>query len=161
MADLVDAFTLNGFARENRTRFYEHAVDALAGLRAAADLVFRVYSVPDDCTVAIAGYDTLYFQVSMVPGAWLWGLSFAAIDGLASDFLVQISDGYDQSRLFASHVHASQFRSDNAARLRPVLLTAPRQFSSGQVNVEIANRVASDQRCQLLFWVSEPGGGVI
>lgn len=160
MADLVDAFSINGFARSSRTRLWESQVDQLAGLRARQDLQFRVYSVPDNCLVAIAAYDTLYFQVSMAPGALLWGLSFAAIDGTASDFLVQIADGETQWRLFATHVHGSQLVSSNAARLRPILVSPPRQFATGQANVEIANRQSTDRRCQLLLWVAEFGGAL-
>lgn len=155
---MIDGFTLNSNFRHGSHRSFGLGVERLADLRASRHHTFRWYCVPEDPARTIDAYDTLLVQVRMSPGAIWWGLSFAAVSGSTSDFLLQAADGLTRKQYFSAPVAAAMFASSNVTRLRPVLLAAPTIVESGHINVAITNTSAAAIVAQVLLWVSEPEG---
>jgi len=155
---MIDGFTINGNLRHVSHRFFGCAVDQLEGLRASRNHIFRWYCIPEDPLRTIDAYDTLLFQVRMSPLTIWWGMSFAAITGSLSDFLLQASDGVTRKPFFSSPVAAAMFAANNTTRLRPVLLAQPTVVESGHLNVALTNNSGTSAAAQVLLWVSEPEG---
>lgn len=155
---MIDGFTLNSNLRHDDLRSFGLGVGRLAELRASRQHMFRWYCVPEDPARTIDPYDTLLVQVRMQPGAVWWAMSFAAVSGSTTDFLLQASDGLTRKQFFSAPVAAAMFASSNYTRLRPVLLAAPTIIESGHINIAITNTSAAAVVAQVLLWVSEPEG---
>lgn len=155
---MIDAFTINTRLEDQLPlRYIPRVIDRMGAVRTGPGR-HRWYSAPDDMRIAIPARQTFLHQVSAQPGSYLWGLSFHALDGTANQFLLQIWDGEQQHPIAGSPVLASHFVTLESARFRPFLLAEPELLENGLVNVEIHNTAAADQRCQLLLWITEPGG---
>ena len=153
----MSAFLVNGYLRSMANRYWEAVLPGILPLQDLQAMP-RLYVAPDDPTLPIGAYDTLYLQLAMRPGAVIWGASFAPLEagGSSNDFLLQLADGDTQERFFSSHVHGSIF-DVRTANEKPAVLPGMRQLANGKLNIEISSRIATAARCQLLLYVAEPG----
>jgi len=121
--------------------------------------------IPDDLE-SIAAFDTFYYQVRTVGGAYLWGYRFSNVTpggGAPTDALIQATDSCSGVPLFQDYISGggatvNQLNTpDFGARVNPILLSQPRLIlEEGLVNVEIANKSAAALTCQLLLMFAEP-----
>jgi hypothetical protein len=164
---VVDGFTYNSSLQYLPCRFFPNALAQLDILRRAANLRARWFVVPDDMNQPVAPFDTLYYQIAVAEGSYLWGYSFASMSATdpngasiattASDILVQLVDSCTGVPLGVDFMNGGGLHSTFSARCLPTLLTQPRLIlEPGLVNVELSNRTANTITCQLLLHFAEP-----
>lgn len=164
---VVDGFSYNTQLKYFPYRYFPNALSQLDILRRAANLRARWFVVPDDIDQPVAAYDTLYYQIAMAGGSYLYGYMFASISAVdsngapaattAADILIQVVDSCSGVPLFQDFANGFGNHSDYSARCLPILLTQPRLIlEPGLVNVEISNRTANTITCQLLLLTAEP-----
>lgn len=157
LPNIVDGFTLNAALLYLPKRFFPNALAQLDVLRRAANYRPRWYCVPDDFNQPVAAYDTLQYQIQVVPGSYLWGMNWTVLDGELSDLYIQITDSCTEIPLGSDFQAGAAFRPSGASQLWPRILGQPRLIlEPGLVNVEIANTQASSRQCQLLLHFAEP-----
>jgi hypothetical protein len=178
LPNIVDGFSYNTTLEELPLRWPPMALAQMETLRRAANYRPHWYVAPDDLE-PIAAYDTFYYQVRTVGGAYLWGYRFSVVAPSAptlrrdhfgvtpppepTDALIQVTDSCSGIPLFQDYISGggaavNQLNTpDFGARVNPVLLSQPRLvLEDGLVNVEIANKSAAALTCQLLLMFAEP-----
>lgn len=164
---VVDGFSYNTQLKYLPYRFFPNALAQLDILRRAANLRARWFVVPDDIDQPIQPYDTLYYQIEMAGGSYLWGYQFSSISAVdpdgdpaettAADILVQAVDSCTGVPIAQDFTNGAGSHSNFTSRCLPVLMTQPRLIlDPGLVNVEISNRTANTITCQLLLMTAEP-----
>jgi hypothetical protein len=164
---VVDGFSYNTQLLYLPNRYFPNALAQMDILRRAANLRARWFVVPDDIDQPIQPYDTLYYQIAMAGGSYLYGYEFASISATApgggstpttaGDILIQAVDSCSGVPLFQDFANGGGNHSNFTARAAPILLTQPRLvLDPGLVNVELSNRTANTITCQLLLLTAEP-----
>lgn len=163
---VVDGFSYNTCLLYLPNRYFPNCLAQLDILRRAANFRPRWFTIPDDIDQPIAPYDTLYFQIQVAAGAYLWGYQFktlkatngdAPAETTSSDILVQAVDSCSGIPLFQDFANGGGCHSDFTARCLPILLTQPRVIlDPGLVNVQLSNRTANSITCQLLMHFALP-----
>ena len=163
---VVDGFSYNTMLIWQQPRYFPNCLAQLDVLRRAANYRPRWWVVPDDIDQPIQPYDTLYFQIEVSAGSYLWGYSFTTVSALnpsgapvattASDILIQAVDACTGIPLFQDFSCGGGNSSNFNARMLPILLSQPRLIlEPGLVNVELSNRTANTITCQLLLHFAE------
>ena len=172
---VVDGFSYNTDLLYLPNRYFPNALSQLDILRRASNFRARWFVIPDDIDQPLQPYDTLYFQIQVEPGAYLFGYMFSSISATgdtappivpdpigpvattASDVLVQAVDSCSGVPLFQDFANGGGCHSDFTARCLPILLTQPRLvLAPGLVNVQLSNRTANTITCQLLMHFAVP-----
>ncbi len=164
---VVDAFSYNTQLKYLPYRYFPNALAQMDILRRAASLRARWFVVPDDIDQPVAPYDTLYYQIEMAGGSYLYGYMFASISATdpngspisttAADLLIQMVDSCTGIPLAQDFQNGFGNHTNFTSRALPILLTQPRLIlDPGLVNVEISNRTANTINCQLLILTAEP-----
>ena len=163
---VVDGFSYNTDLLYLPNRYFPNALSQLDILRRAANFRARWFVIPDDIDQPLQPYDTLYFQIQVEPGAYLFGYMFSSISATASgspvattasDVLVQAVDSCSGVPLFQDFANGGGCHSDFTSRCLPILLTQPRLvLAPGLVNVQLSNRTANTITCQLLMHFAVP-----
>ena len=157
LPNIIDGFTLNAALLYLPKRFFPSALAQLDPLRRAENYRPRWFCVPDDFNQPIAAYDTLQYQLQVVPGSYLIGMNWTVLDGENTDLYIQITDSCTEIPLGSDFQNGAAFRPSGAAQLWPRILAQPRLIlEPGLVNVEIANAQSSSRQCQLLLHFAEP-----
>jgi hypothetical protein len=164
---VVDGFSYNDSLQYVSNRYFPNALSQLDILRRAANLRARWFVVPDDIDQPIAPYDTLYYQINVAGGSYLWGYSFSSLSATdpddapvattAADLLIQAVDSCTGVALWEDFACAKGSHSDYTARCTPILITQPRLvLEPGLVNIQISNRTPNTITCQWLLHFAEP-----
>lgn len=157
LPNIIDGFSINSALLYLPKRFWPNALAQLDVIRRAANLRPRWVVVPDDFNQPIAAYDTLQYQLQVVPGSYLWAFNFTVLDGETNDLWIQVTDSCTEIPLGSDFQAGSAFRPSGASALWPRLLGQPRLIlEPGLVNVEIANTTGESRTCQLLLHFAEP-----
>ncbi len=161
MPMIADGFSMNSSLRYLPYRSFPLALGQLDELRQArANYREKLLCFPFDVSVPIPARENFDAGQYVNPGSILWGFSFAALDGNASDFDVNITDICAEEGYFEETVEATTLRPQavgTATNLFPVL-TEPRVLSGYPISIRvvIANKAAVDQRCQFVVHLAEP-----
>lgn len=164
---IVDGFSYNTMLYWLANRFAPNALAQLDILRRAVNYRARWFVVPDDIDQPIGPYDTLYYQINVADGSYLWGHMFSSISATdpddapvataASDLLLQAVDSCTGIPLFQDFANGGGSHSDFSARVVPIILSQPRLIlEPGLVNIQIANRTPNTITCQWLLHFAEP-----
>jgi hypothetical protein len=145
------------------------ALASLDVLRRANTYRPKMHLLPDDINMPIAAFETLEYQVRVVPGSYVWGLILNQYDPAtwvnvnAADIWCQITDSCNGIKLFddfisaRSHSTLQNVATDARNAMLPHLLTHPRLvLEPGLLNVELANTATAARRCQLVIFTAEP-----
>ena len=155
-----DGFAMNAALRYLPYRYFPLALSSLDFIRGNAEGYRAKWIIsPHDFNIPIPALDTHVDQVRLVPGSWVWGMTFSAVDGVIADFTVQVTDPCDGNPFFSYFVNATALRASGATgtNLFPVLLSTPKQITApGFLNIEIGNQAEDDQRCQFILLAAEP-----
>lgn len=165
---VVDAFTLNPSIRYRPGYYMPLALASLDVLRRANTWRPKLHTLPDDINMPIPAFETLEYQVRVVPGSYLWALvlnqyndAWASVN--AADVWCQITDSCNGIPLFddfisaRSHSTLQNVATDARNAMLPHLLTQPRLIlEPGLLNVELANTATVARRCQLVLFTAEP-----
>lgn len=166
---IVDGFTYNNFFRELPVRLYEAQLGQMDVLRRANNYRPRWYVAPDNLNDPITAYETFEMQIRITPRSYLWGFTFFSFDAaggyepqFGGDVLVSVTEACNGVAMFSEFATAAglqglQRRGSNTGVNNPNLLMQPRLIlEPGLVNVEISNRLGTDQYCQLVLFCAEP-----
>lgn len=138
-------------------------------LRRASGYRTRWYPVPDDFHDPVPAYGQVEQQINILPGSYLWGLTFSAPEELNQDLEttvchVQITDACTETPLFSDYVKSSNLNCASNRR-NPMLLAHPALIGQpGLIDVEIYNGSTDgaippagvDLTCQLVLLFAEP-----
>lgn len=164
----ADGFSLNAALRYLPYRSFPLYLGQLDDLRCCrGEYRNRDFVIPFDLEITIPAFGTLPYQQQMHPGTIIWGLTFAAIDGEASDFTVQIKDlntmigdrCIPYQFFYGDGTDANALRPNGpttGADLYPVLIEPYKVEDPGLINVLIGNKGSEAQRCQLCIRTAEP-----
>ena len=166
LKQIVDGFSYSTRLRYLPLYWFPNALAQMDILRRATQYRSRDWVIPQDQNQPIAGYDTLYYQLSVAAGSYLWGYSFASLSAVdpsnnpiattAADLMIQVVDACSGIPLFQDFVVASAAHSTGNAGVNPPLLSQPRLIiDPGLINVFITNRTANTVTCQLLLKFAE------
>ena len=164
---VVDAFTYNTQLLYLPYRYFPNALAQLDILRRANSLRARWFVVPDDIDQPINPFDTLYYQIEMAGGSYVWGYMFASVSAVdpngdpisttAGDLLMQMVDSCTGVPIAQDFMNCGGNSSNFTSRGLPILFTQARLIlNPGLVNVEISNRTPNTITCQLLILTAEP-----
>lgn len=164
---VIDGFSYNCNNLPLANRYWPNALAQLDVLRRAANYRARWWVVPDPQNNPIAPYDTLYYQLNVSGGTYLWGYVFNSISATdangspvattASDLCVQAVDSCTGIPLFMDFANGNGCNTSGASGNVPILLTQPRLIlDPGLVNIQIANRTGNSINCQWLLLFAEP-----
>jgi hypothetical protein len=166
---ITDGFTYLTGVQYLPERFYPVCLAQMQILRRANTYRPRWFCLPDQMNRPLAAYGSppFEYQIHIVPGAYLWGMTFAVISlgetvpPTTADVLVQITDACTGIPLFSDYpvceVAAVPGGENPRFSIAPVLLTQPRLIlEPGLINVELTNRAAIPRDCQLLLMFAEP-----
>lgn len=155
----ADGFTLNANLRYLPYRSFPLFLGNLDQIRQNKDNYrFRVLTLPYNLIDPIPAYENFDGGQTVQTGTCVWGLSFAALDGSASDFEVQIYDTCSGVPFFSEPINAGFLRPTGGTDLYPILIE-PRLIVGNprpSLRVNIANKASAGQRCQLAILCSEP-----
>jgi hypothetical protein len=164
----ADGFTMNAALRYLPYRSFPLFLGQLDELRQAREKYrHKQYVVPFDLNIPIEAFGTLHYQQPIRPGTYIYGWQFAAIDGVITDYTVQVRDTCSGYKFFeAEGTLATALRPSGPAGvidLYPVLIEPfevkpPPQRLTGLVDVWITNNASADQRCQFVLHCAEPCG---
>lgn len=160
---VADGFSMNAALRYLPYRYFPLALGQLDEIRQqTSNYRARWLVAPLDVTVAIPSFGSLDMTQRVNNGSILYGYNFAAVDGVVSDFEVNITEICNQEQQFDQTVDATCLRPTPAAAqgtdLFPVLFE-PRELWGNpqpQLKIVITNKASSAQRCQLLIHLTEP-----
>ncbi len=167
LPQIVDGFSYNTSLLYLPNRYGPNALAQMDVLRRAANYRARWFVIPDDIDQPISPYDTLYYQINVAAGSYLFGYMFASISAVdssnapaettASDILIEVVDSCTGIPLFQDFASGGGCHSDFSSRMLPILLTQPRLIlEPGLVNVQVSNRTGNTITCQLLLCFAEP-----
>lgn len=171
--DIVDGFTMSASQLLVPSSTRALILGQMDVLRRASAMRPRHYIAPLDSDEPIPAYKQVEYQISVMPGSYVWGLSFAYDPGddevTADDIAkvhVQITDVCTETPFFSDYVRAVNFLTAPALATNfyptgtwraPHLLAQPRLIGDpAKLDVEIYNSSAVDIPCQLVLMVAEP-----
>jgi hypothetical protein len=159
---VIDGFTLNTKLRPNLTFLNLVLRERLDHLRRSGSYRTRMWCIPEDASSQqIPADDALEYQVSVMPGAVIWGWIFVATGADAGQFSIQITDGCTDVPVFSEVVNlsaAAPTHSIMPGQGKQRLLT--RLLNIGQpglLNVQICSlNNAAVENTQLILCGAEP-----
>lgn len=168
--DIVDGFTMSASQLLVPTSYRALILGQMDVLRRASAMRPRHYVCPLQTDTPIPAYSQVEYQIAVVPGSYVYGLSFAMnpSDGDDANYIhVQLTDIYTEMPFFADYVRASNFITDPTTAIdagfpvgtwrAPFLFAQPRIICDpGNIEVEIYNSFSSAISCQLVVFVAEP-----
>ncbi len=142
-------------------------------LRHASAFRPRHYVVPDSLEVPIPAFGQVEYQVSVQPGSYVWGLSFAMLaseidSGFGELVHVQITDVCTETPFFSDYPRGINFLTDEGlieiggffpvgTFRAPHLLSQPRIIGDpAKLDCEIYNSNSVSVHAQLILFVAEP-----
>lgn len=166
LPQILDGFSYNDQLIDLPDRYFPKALNGMDILRRATNFRVREFCLPTNFEVPIAPFDTLYHQLEVAGGSYLWGYNFASLSATdptgapvattATDLLIQAVDSCTGIPLFQDFMNGGGASSSGNARCFPILLTQPRLIlEPGLVNVEISNRTPNSITCQLRLRFAE------
>ena len=164
LPDLVDGFTYSMSMRLLPTTYRALALSQMEPLRRALGYTSRWYTAPDTNDEPITPGSQAKYQLSIVPGSYIWGLAFSAtVDGEKDQrnvYHVLITDACSELALFSDYVQATNISPGyfNKSLRGPMLLPQPRLISNpGLVNVEVYSGLLDIVAItQLVLYCAEP-----
>lgn len=171
--DIVDGFTMSASQLLVPSSTRALILGQMDTLRRASAMRPRHYIAPLDSDELIPAFKQVEYQISVMPGSYVWGLSFAYVPGddevTTDDALklhMQITDVCTETPFFSDYVRCINFLTEPnlVANFYPVgtprwphLLAQPRLIGDpAKLDVEIYNSSAVDITCQLVLFVAEP-----
>jgi len=170
--DIVDGFTMSASQLLVPTSARALILGQLDTLRRASALRPRHYIAPLDSDEPIPAFKQNEYQISVMPGSYVWGLSFAYIPSdevttaEALKLHVQITDVCTETPFFSDYVRGVTFLTapslvtsfyPTGTFRAPHLLAQPRLIGDpAKLDVEIYNSSSVDIQCQLTIMVCEP-----
>lgn len=166
LPQIVDGFSYNDQLIYLPDRYFPMALQGLDLLRRASNFRVREFCLPTNFEVPINPFDTLYHQIEVAGGSYLWGYNFVSLSATApgggpvattaTDLLIQAVDSCTGIPLFQDFASGGGNSSNGNARCFPIILNQPRLIlDPGLVNVEITNRTANSITCQLRLRFAE------
>jgi len=168
LRNIVDAFSYNTMLFPYMAnRYFPMALSQMEILRRAANYRARWFVIPDDIDQPLQPFDTLYFQINVAGGSYLYGYQFTSISALNpsgnptetfnTDICVQAVDSCTGISLFEDFANGGGCNSNFTSRCLPIPLTQPRLIlEPGLVNVQLSNTTPNTITCQLLMHFAEP-----
>lgn len=155
----ADGFSMNMNLRYLPERYFPLSLGLLDQIRQHRDSFrMRILTLPYNLTAAIPAFENFDGAQNVLSGTCVWGFSFAALDGTESDFEIQVYDTCSGLAFFSQPVSGNMIRPNGTTGLFPYIveprLVTGRPKPALQVN--IANKASSAQRCQLAILCSEP-----
>jgi hypothetical protein len=168
LRNIVDGFMYNTELKPYiPDRYFPLALAQMEILRRAVNFRPRWFVIPDDISQPIQPYSTLYYQIQISGGSWLWGYNFNSISALdpngdptettAGDICVQMVESCTGIPLFMDFANGGGCNANFQSRCIPIILRQARPISDpGVVNVELTNRTGNTITCQALVHFAEP-----
>ena len=126
-------------------------LDTLRRAATAGTYRMRQYVTPLNLT-ALAGLQTRKDQVRIVPGSYVWALTFCVVEGSITDFNMTITDHDTGDEFFSAPVSGGL---SNYPLLQ--MLDEPRpMLGSGQLDITMVNRINATRTPQLVITCAEP-----
>lgn len=150
---------LDGFTRNMNLRAVCHsypwlALERLEAVRRCTQYRPRWYSVPDDTNgQVIAARGSYEYQISVVPGSWLYGFSYTVPEG---GYSVQITEDCSGITLFSEWILPNGYTQSQFAG---IILLQPTVILEPGISVEIASLNSTPSRAtslQMLLLFAEP-----
>ena len=168
--DIVDGFTMSASQLLVPSSSRALILGQMDVLRRASALRPRHYIAPLDSDEPIPAYKQNEYQISVMPGSYVWGLSFAMyereLDTSGELVHIQITDVCTETPFFSDYVRGINFLTDpglvptfypTGTFRAPHLLAQPRLIGDpAKLDVEIYNSSSADAHCQLVLFVAEP-----
>jgi hypothetical protein len=169
--DIVDGFTMSASQLLVPTSSRALTLGQMDVLRRASAMRPRHYVAPLNSEEPVKAFSQNEYQVSVMPGSYVWGLSFAMLNEDEGDSAalihVQITDVCTEAPFFADYVRGINFVTDPELATdlgypvgtfrAPFLLTQPRLIGDpAKLDVEIYNSASVDLHPQLVLFVAEP-----
>lgn len=158
---LVDGFLYSASLLYLPTVYRASALAQMEVLRRARAYRTRWYLAPEDYEQPIPAFSQNEYQVQVMPGTYIWGMTFSAPFGeveLASSFIhVQVTDACTETPLFSDYLKGVNLEPIPGNDQQEPFLIMPRLIGEpGLINVELYNGASEDIRCQLALLVAEP-----
>jgi hypothetical protein len=172
--DIVDGFSMSASQLLVPTSYRALILGQMDVLRRASAMRPRHYIAPLSSDEPVAAYSQNEYEVSVMPGSYVWGLSFfmptVTVDEEQVDFSeyihIQITDVCTETSFFSDYARASSFLTSPSivstyyptGTLRwPALLAQPRLIGEpAKLDVEIYNSSSQSLNPQLVIFVAEP-----
>lgn len=170
--DIVDGFTMSASQLLVPSSTRALILGQMDVLRRASAIRPRHYIAPLSSDEPVPAFKQVEYQLSVMPGSYVWGLSFAYIpsDDVTSDealkLHIQITDVCTETPFFSDYVRGVNFLTDptlvpnffpTGTFRAPHLLAQPRLIGDpAKLDVEIYNSSDVDITCQLVIMVAEP-----
>lgn len=168
--DIVDGFTMSASQLLVPSSARALTLGQMDVLRRASAMRSRHYIAPLTSDEPILAYSQNEYQISIMPGSYVWGLSFASFTA-ESDFAalihVQITDVCTETPFFSDYIRGINFVTNGTQVTAagyptgtfraPHLLLQPRLIGDpAKLDVEIYNSSSHDLHPQLVIFVAEP-----
>lgn len=168
--DIADGFTMSASQLLVPTSYRALILGQMDTLRRASAMRPRHYVAPLQTDIPIPAYKQVEYQITVMPGSYVYGLSFAiqaAQLALAQYVHIQMTDIYTESPFFADYPRGINFITDPTSALAvgypkgtfraPFLFAQPRIICDpGNIEIEMYNSSNTDLYCQLCVFVNEP-----
>lgn len=164
--EILDGFTLNPAIRAWPGYFMPAALGQMDVLRRATRYRAKYHLVPDQANLSLAAYQTLEYEVRVIPGTYVWGLLAIQVSatgaGVAPVYYFKITDACNGVPFSSDFVASRGFGNwagnrNLRAALLPHLLCTPRLvIEPGLLAVELANPTSAAIRPQLILCCTEP-----
>ncbi len=171
--DIVDGFAMSASQLLVPSSSRALILGQMDVLRRASAMRPRHYIAPLDSDEPVPAFKQVEYQISVMPGSYVWGLSFAYIpvadevtDAEAIKVHIQITDVCTETPFFSDYVRGVTFLTDpslvtafypTGTFRAPHLLAQPRLIGDpAKLDVELYNSSAVDIQCQLVLMVAEP-----
>ena len=168
--DIVDGFTMSASQLLVPSSARALILGQMDVLRRASAMRPRHYIAPLSTDEPVKAYSQVEYQLSVMPGSYVWGLSFAMFnseyDASGELVHVQITDVCTETPFFSDYVRGIAFLTDPAivptyyatgTFRAPHLLAQPRLIGDpAKIDIEIYNSSAADCHPQLVLFVAEP-----
>lgn len=167
--DIVDGFTMSASQLLVPTSMRALILGQMDTLRRASAMRPRHYIAPLSTDEPVKAYSQVEYQISVMPGSYVWGLSAAFLESETdfAEFLhCQITDVCTETPFFSDYVRLINFVTDpslvpnwypTGTFRAPHLLAQPRLIGDpAKIDVEIYNSSGTDLHPQLVLFVAEP-----
>lgn len=168
--DIVDGFTMSASQLLVPSSYRALILGQMDVLRRASALRPRHYIAPLSSDEPIAAYSQNEYQISLMPGSYVYGLSFSMyaseLDEQGELIHVQITDVCTETPFFADYVRGINFLTDPSLATTfyptgtfraPHLLSQPRLVGDpAKLDIEIYNSSSATAHPQLVVFAAEP-----
>lgn len=171
--DIVDGFTMSASQLLVPTSYRALILGQMDTLRRTSAMRPRHYVAPLQTDTPIAAYKQVEYQISVMPGSYVYGLSFALNtnpEGSSTNpalIHAQLTDLYTETPFFSDYVRGVNFITNGAAATTagypvgtfraPFLFAQPRIICDpGTIQVELYNSDSNPSYAQLTIFVAEP-----